>query len=63
MPDRPEIGRLMDAARLVLSRAWDADVTVCLQDPIRTEFGRHTLLLCHVVGQGSPETNLWGSSE
>jgi len=53
----------MDAARLVLSRAWDADVTVCLQDPIRTEFGRHTLLLCHVVGQGSPETNLWGSSE
>jgi hypothetical protein len=50
MPDRPEIGRLMEAAGEVLTRVWGSDVTLYLQDPIRSEWGRHTLLLCHVDG-------------
>jgi hypothetical protein len=50
MTDRPLIEHLMKTATHVLNRAWNADVTLYLQDPIRTEWGRHTLLLCHVDG-------------
>ena len=58
MPDRPQIDHLMKTATRVLNRAWDADVTLYLQDPIRTEWGRHTLLLCHVDGPPDAPTTV-----
>lgn len=53
MTSRPDVDRLMETAGDVLSRAWGSDVTLYLQDPIRSEWGRHTLLLCHVDGPTS----------
>ncbi|MEA2002261.1 MAG: hypothetical protein U9N84_10325 [Actinomycetota bacterium] len=56
--DRPQIDHLMMTATRVLNRAWDANVTLYLQDPIRTEWGRHTLLLCHVDGPADAPTTV-----
>jgi len=48
MPERPVVEDLMATAGRALSEAWHTDVNLYLQDPIRTLWGRHTLLLCHV---------------
>ncbi len=50
MPERPDIDRLLATAGAVLSETWGGAVTLYLQDPIRSEWGRHTVLLCHVDG-------------
>ncbi len=55
MIDEAERDRLVLAAQEALRRVWGGEVSVRLEDPIRTEWGRHALLRC-VVRSGQVET-------
>lgn len=56
MEIHPDIQRLLDAASDALATAWSSEVNLYLQHPIRTEWGRHRLLLCNVDGPpGTPD--------
>ncbi len=48
--DRPSIETVLERAGEVLSQRWNAEIGLYLQDPIRSDWGRHTVLLCHVDG-------------
>jgi hypothetical protein len=47
--DEAGVDELIQVASAALSRVWGSAVSLRLQDPIRTEWGRHTLLRCSVV--------------
>lgn len=49
MVDEAGVDELIQVASAALSRVWGGAVSLRLQDPIRTEWGRHTLLRCFVV--------------
>jgi hypothetical protein len=54
--NRPDIDRVVAVAARVLSETWRTPVTLRLQDPIRSEWGRHTLVRCDVDGARATDT-------
>ncbi len=48
--DDAGIQRLLRVGARVLETGWGGNVTLYLQDPIRTQWGRHVVLLCNVDG-------------
>jgi hypothetical protein len=57
MPPAIDLDRLMSSAQRALAERWAMDVTLYLQRPIRSDWGRLTLLLCNVdAGAGKPTT-------